>query len=191
MTCSLATYRLDGVPTPVVPVDERAYRIADVAPEVLGTITGLGRIGTAEDIAVCRAGRHRRRRRLRPDGGRHRRGLRPVGPLLGRHRGRRTSGGRGPTPHRGVAAAGHGPAHELGTAVIRAQDRAGSIVNALLVPYLLPAVRMVESGFATAEDIDAGMVSGCAHPMGPLRLCDLEAGLLGRTSGRGFFEYGP
>ena len=46
-------------------------------------------------------------------------------------------------------------------------------MNALLVPYLLSAVRMVESGFASPADIDAGMVSGCAHPMGPLRLTDL------------------
>ncbi|MCL4423588.1 MAG: 3-hydroxybutyryl-CoA dehydrogenase [Actinobacteria bacterium] len=57
--------------------------------------------------------------------------------------------------------------------VIRSKDRAGFIVNALLIPYLLSAVRMFESGFATAEDIDAGMVKGCAHPMGPLALIDL------------------
>ena len=56
---------------------------------------------------------------------------------------------------------------------IRARDRAGFVVNALLVPYLLAAVRMLESGVATAEDIDKGMEAGCAHPMGPLRLCDL------------------
>jgi 3-hydroxybutyryl-CoA dehydrogenase len=56
---------------------------------------------------------------------------------------------------------------------IRCRDRAGFLVNALLVPYLLAAIRMVESGFAAAEDIDAGMVYGCAHPMGPLRLADL------------------
>ena len=105
--------------------------------------------------------------------------------------------------------------------VITSQDRAGFIVNALLIPYLLSAIRMLESGFATAEDIDAGMVEGCAHPMGPLRLTDLigldttmavadslyaefkeqlyapppllsrmvEAGLLGRKSGRGFYVY--
>ncbi|MGV9847902.1 3-hydroxybutyryl-CoA dehydrogenase [Streptomyces sp. NPDC003442] len=104
---------------------------------------------------------------------------------------------------------------------VRAQDRAGFIVNALLVPYLLSAIRMVETGTATAEDIDAGMVLGCAHPMGPLRLADLigldtlgaiasslyaeykeplyatppllmrmiEARLLGRKSGRGFYLY--
>jgi 3-hydroxybutyryl-CoA dehydrogenase len=113
-------------------------------------------------------------------------------------------------------------AHDLGKTVIHAQDRAGFIVNALLVPYLLSAIRMVESGFASAADVDAGMVSGCAHPMGPLHLADLigndtvaaiaaslyaefkepllappprllrmvEAGLLGRKSGRGFFDYG-
>jgi 3-hydroxybutyryl-CoA dehydrogenase len=112
-------------------------------------------------------------------------------------------------------------AEGLGKTVIRSQDRAGFIVNALLVPYLLSAVRMVESGFASCEDIDAGMVEGCAHPMGPLRLTDLigvdtvaaianslydefkeplyspppllsrmvDAGLLGRKSGRGFYEY--
>jgi len=105
--------------------------------------------------------------------------------------------------------------------VIRSQDRAGFIVNALLIPYLLSAIRMMESGFATADDIDAGMVEGCNHPMGPLRLADLigldttmavadslyaefkeplyasppllsrmvEAGLLGRKTGRGFYDY--
>lgn len=107
--------------------------------------------------------------------------------------------------------------------VVRSQDRAGFVVNALLIPYLLSAVRMYESGFASAEDIDAGMVLGCGHPMGPLALTDLigldttiavaeslyeefreqlyapppllsrmtEAGLFGRKSGRGFFEYPP
>ena len=110
----------------------------------------------------------------------------------------------------------------LGKTCIDSQDRAGFVVNALLIPYLLSAVRMYESGFASREDIDQGMVLGCAHPMGPLRLADLigldtllavseslyeefrdpgsvapallnrmvEAGLLGRKSGRGFYEYG-
>ncbi|HEV2637469.1 MAG TPA: 3-hydroxybutyryl-CoA dehydrogenase [Actinocrinis sp.] len=110
---------------------------------------------------------------------------------------------------------------ELGKQAVRSQDRAGFVVNALLIPYLLSAVRMLEAGFATAEDIDRGMTLGCGHPMGPLALCDLigldvvddvakalheefrtphhaspslllrmvEAGLLGRKSGRGFFEY--
>jgi 3-hydroxybutyryl-CoA dehydrogenase len=105
--------------------------------------------------------------------------------------------------------------------VIRSQDRAGFIVNALLIPYLLSAIRMLESGFATAEDIDEGMMKGCAHPMGPLALSDLigldttmavanslyeefkeplyapppllarmvEAGLLGKKAGRGFYDY--
>ena len=104
---------------------------------------------------------------------------------------------------------------------VLSKDRAGFIVNALLIPYLLAAIRMVESGFASAEDIDTGMVDGCAHPMGPLALTDLigldttmavaqsmyaefkeplyappplllrmvEAGLLGRKTGRGFFDY--
>jgi 3-hydroxybutyryl-CoA dehydrogenase len=109
----------------------------------------------------------------------------------------------------------------LGKSVVRAQDRAGFVVNALLIPYLLSAIRMFESGFASAQDIDNGMVLGCAHPMGPLRLTDLiglattmasaesmhaefkealyspppllrrmvEAGLLGKKTGRGFYEY--
>ncbi len=61
----------------------------------------------------------------------------------------------------------------LGKHVIVSQDRAGFVVNALLIPYLLSAVRMLESGFASADDIDTGMVLGCAHPMGPLKLIDL------------------
>lgn len=61
----------------------------------------------------------------------------------------------------------------LGKRAIQCQDRAGFVVNALLVPYILSAIRMFESGFASAEDIDSGMVYGCAHPMGPLRLADL------------------
>ncbi|WP_431787653.1 3-hydroxybutyryl-CoA dehydrogenase [Streptomyces sp. G9] len=61
----------------------------------------------------------------------------------------------------------------LGKTVVRSQDRAGFVVNALLIPYLLSAIRMAESGFATAADVDAGMELGCAHPMGPLRLADL------------------
>lgn len=109
----------------------------------------------------------------------------------------------------------------LGKRAIRSQDRAGFIVNALLIPYLLSAIRMMESGFATPEDIDTGMVKGCAHPMGPLALADLigldttmavanslyeefkeplyapppllarmvDAGLLGKKTGRGFYEY--
>jgi 3-hydroxybutyryl-CoA dehydrogenase len=109
----------------------------------------------------------------------------------------------------------------LNKRVIHSNDRAGFIVNALLVPYILSAVRMMESGYASAEDIDMGMVEGCAHPMGPLRLADLigldtivaiaeslytefkeplyaappllsrmvDAGLLGRKAGRGFYDY--
>lgn len=109
----------------------------------------------------------------------------------------------------------------LGKEVVRSQDRAGFVVNTLLVPYLLAAARMVESGFATAEDVDKGMTLGCAHPMGPLRLIDLigvdtvvgagralyeefldpacappalllrmaDAGLLGKKTGRGFYDY--
>jgi 3-hydroxybutyryl-CoA dehydrogenase len=61
----------------------------------------------------------------------------------------------------------------LGKDPIDAPDRAGFTVNALLIPYLLSAIRMFEQGLATAEDIDQGMVKGCAHPMGPLALSDL------------------
>lgn len=110
----------------------------------------------------------------------------------------------------------------LGKHTVLARDRAGFVVNALLIPYLLAAIRMVESGFASAEDVDTAMVAGCAHPMGPLALADLigldtthavadsmyaefkeplyappplllrmvEAGLLGRKTDRGFFDYG-
>jgi 3-hydroxybutyryl-CoA dehydrogenase len=109
----------------------------------------------------------------------------------------------------------------LGKKTVLCKDRAGFVVNALLVPYLLAAIRMVEAGVATAEDVDAAMVGGANHPMGPLALADLigldtcaavavsmyeeykeplyaapplllrmvEAGLLGRKSGRGFFDY--
>jgi 3-hydroxybutyryl-CoA dehydrogenase len=109
----------------------------------------------------------------------------------------------------------------LGKTVVRSGDEPGFVVNALLLPYLLSAVRLVESGRADAEDVDTGMVLGCGHPMGPLRLADLvgldtlaamacrlhadtddpalrppplllgmvERGLLGRKSGRGFYEY--
>jgi 3-hydroxybutyryl-CoA dehydrogenase len=61
----------------------------------------------------------------------------------------------------------------LGKDPIVAPDRAGFTVNALLIPYLLAAIRMFEQGLASAEDIDEGMVKGCAHPMGPLALADL------------------
>jgi 3-hydroxybutyryl-CoA dehydrogenase len=63
--------------------------------------------------------------------------------------------------------------NQLGKDPITAPDRAGFTVNALLVPYLLAAIRMFEQGLASAEDIDKGMVKGCAHPMGPLALSDL------------------
>lgn len=122
----------------------------------------------------------------------------------------------------GTARRAHAFASEvLGKHVVRSRDRAGFIVNALLVPYLLAAVRMAESRAASAEDIDRGMTLGCAHPLGPLALADLigldtvqaiarsmyaeyreplyapppllarmvDAGLLGRKTGRGFHVY--
>ncbi|TNH27634.1 3-hydroxybutyryl-CoA dehydrogenase [Micromonospora orduensis] len=61
----------------------------------------------------------------------------------------------------------------LGKQVIRVGDRAGFVVNALLVPYLLNAIRMLEAGYASAQDIDRAMTLGCGHPMGPLALVDL------------------
>lgn len=125
------------------------------------------------------------------------------------------------TDDRTVQLAGDFAAGQLGKTVVRAPDRSGFVVNALLVPYLLSAIRMLEAGHASAQDIDNGMVLGCAHPMGPLALTDLvgldttaavaesmyaeyaeplyapppllrrmvEAGLLGRKSGRGFYNY--
>jgi 3-hydroxybutyryl-CoA dehydrogenase len=61
---------------------------------------------------------------------------------------------------------------ELGKRAIETKDRSGFIVNMLLIPYLMAAVRMYAEGFASREDIDAGMKLGCGHPMGPLTLCD-------------------
>lgn len=109
----------------------------------------------------------------------------------------------------------------LGKQAIDCKDRAGFVVNALLIPFVLSGIRMVESGFASPEDIDKGLVLGAAHPQGPLALADLigldttkavaeslyeefkeplfaappllnrmvEAGLLGRKTGRGFYTY--
>ncbi len=64
-------------------------------------------------------------------------------------------------------------ANQIGKTPIETKDRSGFIVNMLLVPYLMAAVRMYEDGFASREDIDTGMKLGCGHPMGPLALCDL------------------
>lgn len=109
----------------------------------------------------------------------------------------------------------------LSKTVVKAKDRAGFVVNLLLVPYMTEAMRMYEAGHATAEDIDNGMKLGANHPMGPLELADfigldtmklvadvlfeeyklphyapppllvrmVEAGMLGRKTGRGFYEY--
>ncbi|MDT5335378.1 MAG: 3-hydroxybutyryl-CoA dehydrogenase [Mycobacterium sp.] len=109
----------------------------------------------------------------------------------------------------------------LGKKVVKCADRSGFVVNALLVPYLLSAIRMAEAGVATVEDIDTAVVAGLSHPMGPLKLSDLvgldtlkliadsmfeefkeplygpppllqrmvEAGQLGKKSGKGFYTY--
>jgi 3-hydroxybutyryl-CoA dehydrogenase len=61
---------------------------------------------------------------------------------------------------------------QLSKHAIRTKDRSGFIVNMLLVPYLMAAVRMYADGFASREDIDDGMKLGAGHPMGPLTLCD-------------------
>jgi 3-hydroxybutyryl-CoA dehydrogenase len=71
-----------------------------------------------------------------------------------------------------TVAAGRALAERLGKEVILTKDRAGFIVNMLLIPYLVAAVRMYEEGFASRDDIDTGMRLGCAHPMGPLQLAD-------------------
>lgn len=112
-------------------------------------------------------------------------------------------------------------ARRLGKEPIAARDRSGFVVNRLLVPYLLDAVRALEEGVATVADLDRGMQLGCGHPMGPLALLDyigldtvvriaeimfeeyrearfapppllrrmVVAGLHGRKSGRGFYDY--
>jgi 3-hydroxybutyryl-CoA dehydrogenase len=61
----------------------------------------------------------------------------------------------------------------LGKETVLSKDRAGFIVNTLLIPYLNDAIRMLEEGFATRADIDAAIHLGLNHPMGPLRLADL------------------
>ena len=62
---------------------------------------------------------------------------------------------------------------KIGKHCVHCSDRAGFIVNALLFPYLNDAVKMLESGYATAEDIDNAMKLGCGHPMGPFALLDI------------------
>jgi 3-hydroxybutyryl-CoA dehydrogenase len=120
-----------------------------------------------------------------------------------------------------TTSAATGFVQRLGKHAIQCQDRAGFVVNSLLIPFILSAIRMLESGFATAADIDEGLVRGAAHPQGPLALADLigldttkavaislyeefkeplfapppllnrmvDAGLLGRKTGRGFYTY--
>jgi 3-hydroxybutyryl-CoA dehydrogenase len=112
-------------------------------------------------------------------------------------------------------------AESLGKTAVRTADKTGFIVNRLLVPYLLDAVRALEEGVGSVSDIDLAMKLGCGHPMGPLTLLDfvgldttyfianimfdefrerrfapppllkrmVQAGLLGRKSGRGFYDY--
>lgn len=110
---------------------------------------------------------------------------------------------------------------KLGKEPIIAKDTCGFVVNVLLVPYLFDAIRLVENGVASIEDIDKGMKLGCGYPMGPLQLLDFVgidttyhisvnmfeefkndryaappllkkmhlAGLHGRKTGKGFYDY--
>jgi 3-hydroxybutyryl-CoA dehydrogenase len=71
-----------------------------------------------------------------------------------------------------VIEATEGFARQLGKHAIRSKDRAGFLVNLLLIPYLVGAVHLFDAGYATREDIDDAMTLGCGHPMGPLALCD-------------------
>ena len=63
-------------------------------------------------------------------------------------------------------------AKAVGKVPIAAKDNSGFVVNLLLVPYMLDAIRQLERGVATVADIDTGMALGCGHPMGPFVLCD-------------------
>jgi 3-hydroxybutyryl-CoA dehydrogenase len=72
----------------------------------------------------------------------------------------------------GVTTTVAGFARSLGKTPIEAPDKPGFVVNRLLVPYLLDAIRALEEGFGTKEDIDAGMKLGCGYPMGPFELLD-------------------
>jgi 3-hydroxybutyryl-CoA dehydrogenase len=113
-------------------------------------------------------------------------------------------------------------ARAVGKEPIACKDNSGFVVNRLLVPYLLDAIRALEEGVGSVEDIDKGMQLGCGYPMGPFTLLDfvgldttyfianimfeeyrekrfappallkqmVQAGRLGRKSGRGFYDYG-
>jgi 3-hydroxybutyryl-CoA dehydrogenase len=78
----------------------------------------------------------------------------------------------GLTTEPGATEAVQGLARRLGKTPVVAPDRPGFIVNRLLVPYLLDAIRALEEGVGTREDIDAGMKLGCGYPMGPFELLD-------------------
>lgn len=81
-------------------------------------------------------------------------------------------------------------ARSLGKEPIAARDNSGFVVNLLLVPYMLDAIRQLERGVASVEDIDKGMVLGTGHPMGPFTLCDfVGVDTLHRISEIMFEEY--
>jgi 3-hydroxybutyryl-CoA dehydrogenase len=87
-----------------------------------------------------------------------------------------------------AVAAARSFAARLGKTPIESKDRAGFIVNMLLIPYLMAAVRMFEQGFASREDIDLGMKLGCGHPMGPLTLSDFIGLDVVHASGLSLYE---
>lgn len=80
-------------------------------------------------------------------------------------------------------------AKKIGKTTITCKDTPGFVVNRLFVPYILDAVRLLEEGVASAEDIDTAMKLGCGMPMGPLEFQDFAGADIGYHVGNIFYEY--